>query len=474
MNPLLKNSRVRGTPEDPFLQDIKRRREYALEPIHAKILWHCDGSHSIEKLSEISQQPVEDVLEFLKVIVKAGLLELDSIATARFAPLAKSPYLREIQIDATGRCNLFGICKHCYGRPMLEQAAKTELSTAEMFQLFDQMSDLNVGNCFLSGGEIFIRKDLPDLIGYLAEKNICLDGIFTNGTFSRPEVLDAILNTGVKTALLVSLDGHTSEINSYMRGVGNFERTTRFIAEVKNSGLPLTVNTMVTKQTVHVLDEMYVFMKKLGVNRWRLSVPREQGEMIANKDLIMPEWGEIFDAYERLLRTALEDGDSSMRIQLSSIFKTEFQKDKVVFLFHPGSSCCVYKRWALVVKPSGDIVPCTAFDNLKFGNVRTDQLRDIWYADKTQAFKALPLEATECKDCDLKELCGGGCRKIAHYLHGSALAKDDHACPMYRFFAERVMPILSRYGVKQKYLPKPDPYLYNTSIVDQLLIDETS
>ena len=145
MNPILKNCRVRGTPEDCYLQDLKLRRDYALRPLHGQILWHCDGLHSIEELSRISKLNVEDIRRILNITAKKELLDLNGSFKARFASLTKSPYLREVQIDAIGRCNLFGICKHCYGRSAFEQAAKGELSTTEMFLLFDQIRFLT--NC---------------------------------------------------------------------------------------------------------------------------------------------------------------------------------------------------------------------------------------------------------------------------------------------------------------------------------------
>ncbi|MBU3935016.1 SPASM domain-containing protein [Patescibacteria group bacterium] len=469
MHPKLKNSRVRGTPEDYFLHDVKRRQSYALEEIHAQTLSCCNGSNTIEDIAAIMCQPPEDVEEFLRVLSGAGLLDMHNPVPELFPPLTKAPYLREIQFDATGRCNLFGICKHCYGRPVFEKNAKGELNVAEMHAFIDEMAQANVSNCFLSGGEIFLRKDLPEMIRHLSDKYVCLDGIFTNGTIWRQEVIDTILATGVATAFLVSMDGHTPALNDFMRGKGNFEKTLRFVRKIKETNLPLTVNTMVTKQTVESLGEMYRFMESLGVSRWRLSIPREQGETVVNRDLIMPSWEAIFIAYDKLLRTVL-DKPGKMRIQLSSVFKTEFVEEGRIYLFNPGNNCCEYKRWGLTIKPSGDIVPCSAFDDFVFGNIRKQHLLDVWYADTTQSFKALPVDAiTGCKGCDLLSLCGGGCRKMAYHLHKDILAKDDYSCPMYRFFTETVFPLLKQHGVEVEYLPERPVYNYDPTIINEAL-----
>jgi pyrroloquinoline quinone biosynthesis protein E len=234
----------------------------------------------------------------------------------------------------------------------------------------------------------------------------------------------------------------------------------KFIEKVDSYGFPVIINTMVIKQNVDTLMDFCHFLEKRNINRWRLSVPREQGETIANKDLIMPEWDNVFKSYKELLEYCLVK-DSEMKVQIGSIFKSELLDEPEYFLYNDSNSCCEYKRWSFVVKPNGDATPCTAFDNLVLGNVKEKKLSDIWYSDITQAVKNLPIELTECNDCEIREYCGGGCRKIAWELHGSCFAKNDHACPLYEFAAKTVQPILAQHGIEAHILEKPTNCNYN-------------
>ena len=460
---------MRGAEGDFYLKTFDTGSEYFLDSLPAQILWHCDGNHSLEWLAQKFSQPAEDVESFLAEIEKAELLTMEQEKKpVTFPPFARPPYLKEVQFDATGHCNLFGICKHCYGKKVFQEAAKTELSLEEMLKIFKQMHDLNVANCFLSGGEIFTRRDLPEIIQAIAANQIYLSGIFTNGTIHRPEVISAVLASGVRTTFLVSLDGHTSSINDFMRGPGNLAKTVTFIKEAKGAGLKVTVNTMVIRQNIAQLMDMALFLEDLGIDRWRLSIPREQGEAILNKELIVPEWEQIFTAYEMLLRYGLTK-KGGMRIQLSSIFKTEFLEKKNFFLFVDDTSCCEYKRWSLVVKPNGMVVACPALDSLVFGDLRRMELSEIWYSDLTQAFKTLPLSATECHDCPIKQYCGSGCRQTAFQLHGSILARDTNACPLYQFFYDRILPIFQEYGIEPQPLPVTQPYRFDPMILDKAI-----
>ncbi|PIQ75020.1 MAG: hypothetical protein CO001_01050 [Candidatus Portnoybacteria bacterium CG_4_8_14_3_um_filter_40_10] len=466
MYPILKNSRVRGAENDFFLHQFKEGKEFALEKLHAEILWYCNGENSVDWLSEKFSQLNDDLLAFFAVLEESGLLILNKEKGRKveFPPLAVSPYLQDMQIEATGRCNLW--CKHCYAKKEFRRATKKEMSRTEFFEVFDQMYQLNVAKCFISGGESFLRKDLPELIAYLAHKCIGISGIFTNGTIYRQDVVDALKEAGSNTTFLVSLDGPDAQINDFVRGEGNFRRTISFIEKVKEQGFHVTVNTVAMKQNVKQLPEICHLLETLGVNRWRVSIPREQGETIVNKKLIVPEWQDIFIAYEELLRYALRRA-SSMRLQLSSIFKTEFLETKTYYLYREDTACCEYKRSSLVLTSDGNLIACPASVNFVFGNVKEKSLREIWYSDLAQSFKTLPVSKTECRDCDIKNYCGGGCRIIAWKLRKNILAKDENACPLYRFFFNTVKPIFEKEGICGEKLEQPNPYGFDPTILQK-------
>lgn len=467
MYPVLRNCRVRGTEDEYYLHQYLTGEEYELDSLQARILHNCTGEHEIQWLAGNFGQNQDEVLTFLQTLEAESLLGFaENQARADFAGLTPAPYLREVHIDATGWCNLYGKCKHCYGRRVFEEATSDQLTTEEMVGLIRELGRLNVANCVLSGGEVFIRRDLPLLISRLAEQCVHIAGIFTNGTIYREDVVAALQQESMKTRFLVSLDGHNPDIHDFMRGVGNFERTVAFIKKIKGMGFPVTVNTVAIKQNVQHLMEMCHFLEGLGISLWRIAVPREQGETVINKELILPDWDDVFRAYEALIRYAIVS-TSGMRFQISSVFKTTLLEEPTYYLFQPESCCCEYKRHSITVKPNGNVTPCTAFDNLVLGNIRQTPLSDVWYSDLTQSFKQLPIKETKCQGCELLPYCGGGCRKVAWEIHGSSLEKDESACPLYRFTRDTVQPILKEHGIRAKMLDFPGPYRYDASLIDK-------
>lgn len=469
MYPILSDCRVRGVEGDYYLYQYKEGDEFVLDSLQAEILRECTGEHDVQWLAKRFCKPIEDIVAFLQTLQGASLVRMvANPAKLVFANPTQPPYLREVHIDATGWCNLYGQCKHCYGRQVFEESTKNQLTTEEMVGLIEEISRLNVAKCVLSGGEVFTRKDLPQLISHLSRQCIHVAGIFTNGTIYREDVVDALKREDAKTRFLVSLDGHNEDIHDFMRGAGNFRKTIAFINKIRNSGFSVTVNTVVIKQNVKHLMNMCKLLEGLGIHLWRISVPREQGETIVNKELILPDWSDVFMAYERLIRYAFVSS-SGMRFQISSVFKSALLDEPVYYLFQPESSCCEYKRNSITVKPNGNVTPCTAFDNLVLGNVRETSLADIWYSDLTQSFKQLPIKETKCQGCELLPYCGGGCRKVAWEIHGSAMAKDDSSCPLYQFTHDIVQPILEEHGVQAEMLKHPVPYPFEANLIDKAI-----
>jgi len=469
MYPTLRNCRVRGEEGDFYLQNFKTGAEIVLDSMQAQVLHNCDGSLNSQEIAAFHQTTVSELTEFMAGFEQQGLLVMKELSEKlHFGELGHSPYLREVHCDITGRCNLFGICKHCYGRPVFQDLQTEELSLSEVDGLISQMASWNVADCVLSGGEPLLRGDLPEIIGKLDDNAIRLTGIFTNGTVEREDVFEMLKSRQMRTFFFVSLDGARSETNDFMRGPGSFEKTVGFIRRAIFSGFRVVVNTMVIQQNVEELVQMYTFLESLGVSTWRLSTPREQGDAICNSELIMPEWPDVFSAYETLITRAM-NGDDRIKIQVGSIFRTDMLQDKALYLFTPASSCCEYKRWSLVVKPNGNIVPCSAFDNLVFGNIREDNIGEVWESDTVQAFKNLPVSKTECASCELLAYCGSGCRKIAYEIHGSIFAKDEQSCPVYEFARDVVVPMLTKHGICPEQLSDETGYTWDEKIIERCL-----
>ena len=173
--------------------------------------------------------------------------------------------------EATMRCNL--TCEFCYVGDLLniEGEWREELPLDALSRAFPE-GNLQVN---LTGGEIFMRKDILDVLDVFREKGYVCGYLTTNGTIISDERADALAELarqGFLTHVSVSIDG-PGELHDKARGVkGTFQRTSeglrRLQAAAKRKGAPLrvSINTTVAEQSLDTLEQMVDVAEELGVD----------------------------------------------------------------------------------------------------------------------------------------------------------------------------------------------------------------
>src|SRR6478609_2539287 len=194
--------------------------------------------------------------------------------------------------EATMRCNLH--CEFCYVGDLLniEGQWREEMTLDALKRAFPDDPGLQVS---LTGGEIFMRKDIMSVLDLFREKGYACGYLTTNGTIiteERAEGLADLAAAGFLRHISVSIDG-PGEIHDAARGLnGTFERTCAGLrrlqaaARRKHAPLRVSINTTVAHETLEALDQMVDVAGALGVdaiglNHLMFSTPEEVQETIA-------------------------------------------------------------------------------------------------------------------------------------------------------------------------------------------------
>jgi len=129
-------------------------------------------------------------------------------------------------IEVTHRCPLK--CTHCYNNlPMGDQEAQRyELTFEEHCRILDEITEAGCLWILFTGGEIFVRKDFPDIYTFAKQKGLLIT-LFTNGWFLTPTIADYLFQWP-PFSIEITLYGRTKETYERITGIpDSYERCMR-------------------------------------------------------------------------------------------------------------------------------------------------------------------------------------------------------------------------------------------------------
>ncbi|MGB4871046.1 MAG: radical SAM protein, partial [Candidatus Promineifilaceae bacterium] len=199
---------------------------------------------------------------------------------------APYPSPRLIFWETTAGCNL--ACIHCRRITVADQLMPQDLTTAEAFDLIDQVAAFGSPIFVLSGGEPLFRPDIFDIARHATDAGLIV-ALATNGTLITADVARKIKESGVKR-VSVSFDGADAPTHDIFRGPGAFAAAMRGIGHLRDVGLPFQINTTVARHNVHQMPETLDLAKEIGAVALHLFllVPVGCGVEIAPDQQILP------------------------------------------------------------------------------------------------------------------------------------------------------------------------------------------
>ncbi|MFO7751216.1 MAG: PqqD family peptide modification chaperone, partial [Desulfobacteraceae bacterium] len=218
--------------------------------------------------AESTDQVSADVDEFIKELSSDGFVNFHS---ERSAPSQESSVFpdfhdapKNLDLSVTGKCNLH--CAYCFYHDEME--ARPDLPKEEWFEFFNELGRLGVRDATVSGGEVFVRPDLWELIDGLVDNRLRYS-INTNGTLVTEKTLKEFEKGKRRTRLnsiQVSIDGSCPEVHDKSRGKGTFEKAIRGLRLFKEAGFPVTVRVTVNRHNVDDLENVArLLLEDIGI-----------------------------------------------------------------------------------------------------------------------------------------------------------------------------------------------------------------
>lgn len=306
-----------------------------------------------------------------------------------------------IHFELTSRCNLK--CIHC----LFTHDQCNEISTDEVYHILLQLKEIGVIYLSLSGGEMFVRKDMGEILDFLLEHRFVLT-IYTNGTLLTNTLVDKIASLQ-PLSIEISVYGATAEVHDRITTVaGSFEKTISSIKVLRDAGVSVLFKGFLLKDNFHQRWQMIDLANETGVlYAFDFNViPRVNGDM-SNLSV-----GISIDQVKRIHEEVAKEG-----LILRNHVKIKVRDSQ---LPQGGRVVCNAGRINGCIGPSGDVFPCPVL-RLPMGNLRERSFEEIWKTDKIDAIRNMAIDDLKiCSNCPDLEYCNR-CPGVAYLETGDYL-----------------------------------------------------
>ncbi len=336
--------------------------------------------------------------------------------------------LRLVAWEMTRACNL--ACIHCRAGASTEPRAG-ELSTEEGKKLIDQITEVGKPILIMTGGEPLLRKDFFDLAEYAGASGL-RPVLATNGSLVDRDMAKRIAGVGIPR-VSISIDGPSAKEHDDFRKVrGAFEKSCAAIDHLISQGVPVQINTTLTKRNRRELKQIMETAESLGAVAFHLFllVPTGRAKDMAGEEMGPEEYEESLEEFYRLGRKSNMETKATCAPQYYRILRQKAKSDGIevnedTFGLNARTRGCLGGLSFVFVSHSGDLQPCGYFD-VQAGSIKERSFKELW--ENAQLFKDLRQFSKltgKCGRCDYLRFCGG-CRARAYENTGDYLSEEPY------------------------------------------------
>lgn len=305
-----------------------------------------------------------------------------------------------LMIELLTNCN--ERCKHCY----ISNYNYKGLSTDELKDIILQFRKLGGLNLSFTGGEVFLRDDLFELIEYA--RNLYLRVfLLTNGSLITDEIARRLKKLNI-TELSISLYSMDEDVHDEVTGVkGSFRKTMQGI----NFAIKYNISVIIKTPLMLINRYSYRDVKKF--------CDENDFEFISSALIFSKNDGckepKKLNIYGDELKKVLSD----------------IKQYEPIGQLNNFDEACGSLKYTLAIDSLGNIYPCNSF-YYKLGNIRESTLIDVWKSEKLKKIQNIMKEdLKKCKECKLESLCNR-CPGLAYLEDGDIFGCSSSA----KFMAE--------------------------------------
>jgi len=320
----------------------------------------------------------------------SGVETTVSDSTAIFEQLREEAAQKQIpfvvHFDLTYCCNLH--CVHCY---ITRDKRQSECTTEEIKNTLEQLAATGALYLTFSGGEIFLRKDLPEIIREARKLHFAVR-LLTSGTLIDNEMVGEIAEWHPEMIAFSIYDLEPSIHDGITKKQGSLAKTLNVISALSERNVPIKISSVLMQSNIGGYHRLYNFAKEIGVQfqvDYRITPKTDGSQAPLQHHITETEVKQIL-------------GDPVFSREYETTNPEPVQRYSGVFNEIP----CGAGHMSCYISPYGIITPCVQVP-IECGSLRERTFSKIWsHSPKLNAFRAIRFsDIPKCAKCELLACC---------------------------------------------------------------------
>ena len=332
----------------------------------------------------------------------------------------RKPRIVSLQFELTSRCN--ERCIHCY-IPNAKKNAGGDMPIEKVFSLIDEFAEMGGLHVTLSGGEVFMHKDVIRIMQYCREMDMQIS-ILSNLIALKDAQIPFIkaANVSLIQTSLYSMDPEIHDLITTVKD--SHAKTKAAIEKLVAADIPVQISCPLMKANYKGYSAVLQYAQSLRCK--------------AQTDYIMMAQSNL-DTQNLANRLSIEETEIVLRDILvwDRDYKEKTLKQKPVteeIAFDPErfarqplcgagiNDCCITEN--------GDVYPCAGWQAMVCGNVYKQSLKEIW--ENSPQFKQVRAvkqgDFPECLKCEARNYCAMCLVRNYNESGGDMFKINKHFC----------------------------------------------
>ncbi|MBF1620521.1 MAG: radical SAM protein [Prevotella sp.] len=330
----------------------------------------------------------------------------------------RKAHLKSIQFELTSRCN--ERCIHCY-IPNAKKDNGTDMPYEQVCNIIDQFAEMGGIHISISGGEVFLHKDIIKIIQYCRKKDmeIC---ILSNLIALKDEQIPYIKEANV-SYIQTSLYSMEPQVHDTITTVkGSQEKTKTALEKLIAADIPVQISCPLMKANKDSYKAVLQYAQSHQIKAFSDYI------MMGEANLCTDNLKNRLSLHEteKVIRDIIEyDKDYSQWIKDKRPYINTINKER-----YAKQALCGAGLNNICITANGDLYPCPGWQSMIVGNINRQTLAEIW--NNSNELKSLRKithgDFPKCMSCSAHKFCTMCLERNCNENNGDMFKVGKHIC----------------------------------------------